>query len=138
LRNQWDENPAISGKTITNKKNTHQWALSGKDELKSTVDSIDHKAKSKNYPIIYEDHEELRVPKKDHFINNIFLQSQLQDRFEDQKKKEKAPWSHNAFNKNIKSSKYMVEGRPLFEGYGSHVHNISSGRARTFYSSNVF
>jgi len=110
----------------------------------------------------------LRVPKKDHYINNVFHQSALQDRLEQKKRQKKAPNSHATFSKpdeSIKTSAVRdlklnasnnqeaqgsranqpntikAAGRPIFGGTSSSSSissNIDMGRARTFYSSNIF
>ena len=140
MRNQWDERGVSEAKAEAVAKTNHnQWAYESDKGLKSEIDTINAKGKVKDFPKIIEKHDEFeKVPKKDHFIHNIFLQSHIQDKMEEQMKKDKAPWSHDSFNKNGKPKNYMVEGRPLFDGQGSHVKNVNAGRARTFYSSNVF
>lgn len=135
LRNQWEDGPNVRG-NVAKKSNINQWEYDGKDNLKSVVDTIDHKKRTKNLPTVVQDYNELKVPKKDHYINNVFLQSALQDRFSQRKQKQSAPLSHSTFNKNDKSTQEVV-GRPIFSG-SSHTQNISNGRARTFYSSNIF
>ena len=140
MRNQWDEQVQSEKKAqAVSRTNNHHWTHEPKAEQKSVVDSIRSKGKPKKMPNIIDYGDDFAsVPKKDHQIHNIFLQSNLQDRLQDQKSKGKAPWSHSTFNKQEKEKNYMVEGRPLFEGQGNHVQNINSGRNRIFYSSNVF
>lgn len=140
MRNQWDDRGAPAAKVHGfSKTNSHQWTHEPSDKSVSVIDSRKSKGKAKQPSVPHDLGDAFaKVPKKDHFINNVFLQSSLQDRLEDQKKKEKAPWSHNSYNKNEKPKNYMVEGRPLFGGHGNHVQNISSGRDRIFYSSNIF
>lgn len=140
LRNQWDDKmlPPTKAQAVQ-KTNSHQWTHEPNKYSVSVIDSKKTKGKAQKTPFIYEPGDSLAsVPKKDHYLNNVFLQSHLQDRLEEQNQKQKAPWSHNTLNKNEKPKKYMVEGRPLFEGKGSHVQNINSGRSRIFYTSNVF
>lgn len=140
MRNQWDERLVEDRKVAAAyKTNSHQWTHEPNNNLPSVVDSIKSKGKPKNYPNIVELCDEFaKLPKKDRTINNIFLQSNLQDRLEEHKSKGRAPLSHNTFNKAVKEKAYEITGRPLFEGRGSHVQNINAGRARTFYSSNIF
>ena len=66
------------------------------------------------------------------------MQSAVNDSFKDSLKKQSAPLSHQSYNKHQKPKDYMIEGRPLFQGQSEHVSNINAGRARIFYSSNVF
>jgi hypothetical protein len=139
MRNQWDERLVEDRKIqAVFKTNSHQWGHEQSNTLLSVVDSIKSKGRPKNYPQIVENCDEFaKLPKKDRTINNIFLQSNLQERFEKQNNG-RAPLSHNTFNKAVKEKAYEIEGRPRFEGRGNHVENINAGRARTFYSSNIF
>lgn len=140
MRNNWDDKLlSQSKKEAALKSNSHYWTHEPNEKSVSVIDSRKHKGKPKDMPKVINLVDEFaNVPKKDHYIHNVFLQSNLQDRLEDHKEKKKAPWSHNSYNKTEKEKNYMVEGRPLFEGKGNHVQNINSGRARIFYSSNVF
>lgn len=141
LRNHWDERMVPNSKTkAVEKTNSHQWNHQPSEKPVSVIDTQKTKKKVEPPKLPAEVGDTFKaVPKKDHFLNNVFLQSHLQERLEEESKpKNKAPWSHNTLNKNEKEKKYMVEGRPLFEGKGNHVQNINSGRARIFYSSNVF
>jgi hypothetical protein len=139
MRNHWDERLVEDRKVeAVVKTNSHQWGHEPSNKLLSVVDTIKSKGRPKNYPQIVELCDEFaKLPKKDHTINNIFLQSNLQERFEKQNNG-RAPLSHSTFNKAVKEKAYEIEGRPRFEGIGNHVQNINAGRARTFYSSNIF
>lgn len=135
LRNQWDEKPVVKQKVeSTSKTNSHQWTHENRNKLKSEIDSQKTKGKGKPAQKQPETGDSFQsVPKKDHQINNVFLQHSEQE----ERKKKQAPWSHGTFNKMEKPKKYEI-GRPLFEGVGSHVSNINAGRDRIFYSSNIF
>lgn len=136
LRNQWDDKLASSYKTQAfEKTNSHQWKHEPSSTPVSLIDTQKTKGKSDPPQLPAETGDAFTyVPKKDRHLNNVFLQHTEQDK----KTQKKAPWSHNTLNKNEKAKKYMIEGRPLFEGHGGHVQNISAGRDRIFYSSNVF
>lgn len=140
LRNNWDEKlqPSTKAQAVV-KTNSHHWTHEPSDALKSVIDSQKTKGRVPPPQKVLETGDALEpLPKKDRQLNNIFLQSDLQSRLESKLGQKKAPWSHDILNKNEKPKKYMVEGRPLFEGVGSHVQNISAGRSKIFYSSNVF
>ncbi|CAI2364138.1 unnamed protein product [Moneuplotes crassus] len=79
------------------------------------------------------------VPKKDHSIHNIFLQSELQAQLERSKKQQKAPLTHKSLAQKT-DIKTMYAGRPIFGGHqpGNHHENANMGRARDFHSSNIF
>ena len=140
LRNNWDERSQPPTKTqAVIKTNSHNWTHEPSTAHKSVIDTQKTKGKVPPPKKEVETGDGLKaLSKKDRQLNNIFLQSDLQARLETQLSQKKAPWSHDILNKNEKPKKYMVEGRPLFEGAASHVQNISSGRSRIFYSSNVF
>ena len=140
LRNDWDEKlqPSAKAQAVI-KTNSHHWTHEPSESQKSVIDTTKTKGKVPPPQKGVETGDGLQaLPKKDRQLNNIFLQSDLQARLETQLSQKKAPWSHDILNKNEKPKKYMVEGRPLFEGAGSHVQNINQGRSRIFYSSNVF
>ena len=136
LRNQWDGKLKTANKSQAfDKTNSHHWTHEPNEKSVSVIDSAKTKAKVPPPKAPLETGDALaKVPKKDHELNNVFLQSNLQH----QKLKKRAPWSHDTFNKHGKPKNYEIEGRPLFEGQGNHVQNISAGRSRIFYSSNVF
>lgn len=140
MRNQWDERSAPQQKVqAVSKTNSHQWTHEPSEKSVSVIDSRKPKGKLHQMPKVFNTGDAFEtVPKKDHYLNNVFLQSNLQERLGESQTKEKAPWSHDSLNKNQKPKNYMVEGRPLFGGQGNHVQNINSGRSRIFYSSNVF
>jgi hypothetical protein len=136
LRNHWDDKLNSNYKTQNfEKTNNHQWTHEPSAKSVSLIDAQKTKGKSAAPKLPVETGDAFTyVPKKDRQLNNIFLQDHEQSRATNKK----APWSHNTLNKNEKSKKYMIEGRPLFEGAGGHVQNISAGRDRIFYSSNIF
>lgn len=82
------------------------------------------------------------VPRKDHFINNIFLQSSLQEQLQNGKNvnTDKAPFSHHKLNEKIDPKNQMYAGRPIFgqQNANNHIQNASAGRNRIFYSSHIF
>ena len=85
------------------------------------------------------------IPKKNHQLHNVFLQSHLQNQLNPNAKnrgKPKAPNSHHTLNNKEQYNKptNYAGGRPLFNiaPSNSHMQNISAGRQRTFYSSHVF
>ena len=81
------------------------------------------------------------VPKKDHTINNVFLQSELQNQLQGSKNvKTNLPNTHQSIKNRVDPKKEMFAGRPLFNNIQSsgHVQNVNAGRNRNFYSSHIF
>lgn len=136
LRNHWDDKSTkYQTERAYERTNNHHWTHEPSNQSVSVIDSQKTKGKANPPNLPPETGDSFAtLPKKDRQLNNVFLQSQYQERIE----KKKAPWSHNALNKNQKAKKYDIQGRPLFEGLGNHVQNITAGRSRIFYSSNVF
>lgn len=155
LEHHWNNNIARDNNIPFDYSNVEEQNLPIKksqpfyDFLESKVPMLsDHdKAIARKQNKMFETGDALQsVPKKDHHLNNIFLQSHLQNSLQSSNKnlnRDHAPYSHQSLNakEKVKSNKFDYSGgRPLFgiKPSNTHVQNVNAGRQRTFYESHVF
>ena len=162
MRNQWEDTMASSSKQeAAIKKNSNKWDLPNKtrpqdiaqpkktdahfENISSKVPAITDypEARTRKAAVRPLDNEDPlhQVPKTDRHLTNIFYQSSLQRQLQNGRgvNKDHPPTTHASLEKKLRAGN-KNEGRPIFGAPSARGHEgaVDSGRARMFYSSQVF